>query len=94
MGEPTAVVWTNLANRLLHVHLKDAKRRADGGWDLVLLGDGDVPCREILRALVLRGYTGWVVAEWEKKWHPQLADPEIALPQHVAKMRDWIADLT
>jgi sugar phosphate isomerase/epimerase len=94
MGEPTAVVWTNLANRLLHVHLKDAKRRADAGWDLVLLGEGDVPCREILRALVLRGYSGWVVAEWEKKWHPQLAEPEVALPQHFAKMRDWIADLT
>jgi sugar phosphate isomerase/epimerase len=93
MGEPTAVVWTNLANRLLHVHLKDAKRRVDSGWDLVLLGDGDVPCREILRALALRDYRGWVVAEWEKKWHPELAEPEVALPQHLAKMREWIADL-
>jgi sugar phosphate isomerase/epimerase len=93
MGEPTPVVWTNLANRLLHVHLKDAKRRADGGWDLVLLGDGDVPCREVLRALVLRDYAGWVVAEWEKKWHPELAEPEVALPQHLAKMREWIVDL-
>jgi sugar phosphate isomerase/epimerase len=93
MGEPTAVVWTNLANRLLHVHLKDAKRRADSGWDLVLLGDGEVPCREILRALALRGYPGWVVAEWEKKWHPELAEPDVAMPQHLAKMREWIADL-
>jgi sugar phosphate isomerase/epimerase len=94
MGEPTAVVWTNLANRLIHMHLKDAKRRADGGWDLVLLGEGDVPCREIIRALALRGYDGWVSAEWEKKWHPHLAEPELALPQHLNTMREWIDDLS
>lgn len=93
MGENVAEVWANLANRLVHVHLKDARRRADGSWDLVLLGDGEVPCREIIRALVLRGYRGYVVAEWEKKWHPDIADPEIALPQHIAKMKEWTADL-
>jgi sugar phosphate isomerase/epimerase len=93
MGEPTAVVWANLANRLIHVHLKDAKRRADGGWDLVLLGEGEVPCREILRALALRGYNGWVSAEWEKKWHPEIAEPEVALPQHLRTIREWLADL-
>jgi sugar phosphate isomerase/epimerase len=94
MGEPTAVVWTNLAARLIHVHLKDARRRADGNWDLVLLGEGEVPCREILRALALREYGGWVVAEWEKKWHPEIAEPEVAFPQHLSKMREWISDLT
>ncbi len=93
MGEDIATVWTNLAGRLAHVHLKDARRRSEGAWDLVLLGEGDVPCREIMRALAMRGYDGWVVAEWEKKWHPQIAEPEIALPQHLSKMREWVADL-
>lgn len=93
VGESVAEVWTNLASRLVHVHLKDARRRADGSWELVLLGEGEVPCREILRALVLRGYSGYVVAEWEKKWHPEIVAPEIALPQHLAMMREWTADL-
>ena len=93
MGESVAVVWTNLSNRLLHVHLKDARRRGDEDWDLVLLGQGEVPCREILRALAMRGYDGWVVAEWEKKWHPQIEEPEIALPQHLSTMKEWVADL-
>lgn len=93
MGENLAEVWSNLANRLVHVHVKDARRRADGQWDLVLLGEGEVPCREIVRALGLRGYRGYVVAEWEKKWHPEIADPEVALPQHLAKLREWTADL-
>lgn len=93
MGESVAEVWTNLANRLVHVHLKDARRRADDGWDLVLLGEGEVPCREIIRALQMRGYDGYVAAEWEKKWHPEIADPEVALPQHLAQMKEWISDL-
>lgn len=93
MGEDVAAVWTNLANRLVHVHVKDARRRPDGQWDLVLLGEGEVPCREIVRALAMRGYTGYVVAEWEKKWHPEIVDPEIALPQHIATLREWTADL-
>lgn len=93
MGESLAEVWTNLANRLVHVHLKDARRRPDGQWDLVLLGEGEVPGREIVRALTMRGYRGYVVAEWEKKWHPEIADPEIALPQHLAKLREWTSDL-
>src|SRR6185437_4535947 len=67
MGENLAEIWSNLANRLVHVHLKDARRRSDGDWDLVLLGEGEVPCREIIRALALRDYKGFVVAEWEKK---------------------------
>lgn len=93
MGEDLAQVWTALANRLVHVHLKDARRRPDGEWDLVLLGQGEVPCKEILRALAWRDYTGWVVMEWGKKWHPEIAGPEIAFPQHLARAKEWLADL-
>ena len=93
MGERVAEVWTNLSPRLVHIHLKDARRRADGEWDLVLLGSGEVPCREVLRALAMRDYQGYVVAEWEKKWHPSIEEPEIAFPQHITVMRQWIADL-
>ncbi|HLH72333.1 MAG TPA: sugar phosphate isomerase/epimerase [Chloroflexota bacterium] len=93
MGEAVAQVWTNLANRLVHFHVKDAQHRPDGTWQLVLLGEGEVPCREIVRALVMRGYHGYVVVEWEKKWHPEIEEPEVALPQHIKLMREWIADL-
>lgn len=93
MNEAVAEVWTNLSNRLVHVHIKDARLRPDGKWDLVLLGDGEVPCREIVRALGMRGYRGWVVVEWEKKWHPEIAEPDIAFPQHIAKLREWTQDL-
>lgn len=93
MGENVAQAWTNLSNRLVEVHVKDARRRPDGTWQLVLLGQGEVPVREIVRALALRGYNGYVVDEWEKKWHPEIAEPEVAFPHELAMLREWTADV-
>jgi sugar phosphate isomerase/epimerase len=93
MGENVAQAWTNLANRLAEVHVKDAIRRPDGSWQLVELGQGEVPVREIVRALALRGYDGYVVDEWEKKWHPEIPEPEVAFPHDLQKLKEWIADL-
>jgi fatty-acyl-CoA synthase len=93
MGEEPEQVLDLLGERILHVHVKDARRRAGEpeGWDLVLLGEGEVPVRESLAALARRGYGGWVAVEWEKKWHPELPEPEIALPQHATLLRTWLS---
>ena len=50
-----------------------------------------VPCREILGLIASRGYNGFVCAEWEKKWHPEIEEPEIALPQHARVLHEWMA---
>jgi fatty-acyl-CoA synthase len=78
VGEAPAEVRELLGERIALVHVKDARR--DG--ELALLGEGDVPWAESLS-----GYDGWVSVEWEKRWHPVLADPEIALPQHAEILR-------
>ncbi len=89
VGETARDVVDALDGRIAHVHVKDARRLdADGvRWELVLLGEGEVPVREQLAALERHGYDGWVSVEWEKKWHPEIAGPEIALPQHIAWLR-------
>lgn len=56
-------------------------------WQLVPLGEGEVPVRQQLDILKQRGYTGYVSVEWEKHWHPELAEPEVALPQHIAWLK-------
>lgn len=69
------------ADRIYHVHVKDAKRRLDGrrsilashlnfgderrGWDFVSPGHGDVDFEELVRALNRIGYTGPLSIEWE-----------------------------
>lgn len=78
-----------LGNRVRHVHVKDG-RRAGNEWQLVPLGEGEVPVVRILSALRQAGYDGWLSVEWEKYWHPELAEPEIALPQHIAQLREYL----
>ena len=58
----------------------------------MLLGEGEVPAREIVRLLVAEGYQGYLSAEWEKKWHPEIEEPEIAIPQHAQVLRRWLAE--
>jgi fatty-acyl-CoA synthase len=92
MGETAEEVADILQGHIAHVHVKDARRDATDstGWQLVPLGEGEVPVREQLHILMRRGYTGYVSVEWEKHWHPELAEPEIALPQHIAWLRGTI----
>jgi len=89
MGETPEQSIRFLGDRLLHVQVKDARRR-DSGWELVLLGAGEVPVAETVRLLQERGYNRWIAVEWEKKWHPEIPDAAIALPQHLEMLRKWI----
>jgi sugar phosphate isomerase/epimerase len=95
MGEPSDVTMQRVGERLHHVHIKDGQPPADGGsnWDLTLLGEGQVPVFTILKLLHDHDYAGWLSVEWEKKWHPDIAEPEIALPQHSALLRDYLGTL-
>jgi fatty-acyl-CoA synthase len=94
VGEPVDETLGRLAARLLHVHIKDGARPQQGDqWPLTLLGDGVVPVRDALIALHQIGYDGWLSVEWEKHWHPEIAEPEIALPQHAERLRAYLETL-
>jgi len=95
VGETAAGVVAVLGDRILDVHVKDARRtNPAGSWQdgfsYVLLGDGEVPVRACLEALQTAGYRHWVVAEWEKRWHPEIEEPELALPQHARVLNEWL----
>jgi sugar phosphate isomerase/epimerase len=94
VGETPEQVLEALGSYLVHVHVKDARRQAPGGedWQLLLMGEGEVPVREQVQLLAHRGYGGWVCVEWEKKWHPEIPEPEVALPQHIAWLKRSLAD--
>jgi sugar phosphate isomerase/epimerase len=102
VGERPAEVYAHLAGRILLAQVKDARRvQADQGsqrgekahddqWELVLLGEGEVPVRQMLGLLAAGGYRHWISVEWEKRWHPEIAEPEVALPQHLALLAKWM----
>ena len=66
-----------------HVHVKDY---SDSTKKLANIGCGDVPIRDIADRLVRDGYTGCFSLEWEKRWHPELSNIEIALDDFVRVM--------
>ena len=76
----------SLETTIRHVHMKDI-HLVDGSWKPVLTGDGDFPLKELLGALQKLNYDRFVSFEWEKKWHPEIEDAEIALPHFVGWFR-------
>ena len=90
MGETPAEVYANLGPRILLAQVKDARRIEGGKWQLVLLGAGEVPVRDMLGLLAAGGYPHWISVEWEKRWHPEIEPPEVALPQHLSLLASWL----
>jgi len=64
-----------------HTHLKDS---IGSGEDrkYVLTGRGNVPIQRQIEALRSIGYKGCYCFEWEKLWHPDIDDPEIAIADY------------
>lgn len=76
--ETPADVYPILASYIKHVHIKDAKLNGDK-LDYVLLGNGDTSIMQAIDLLFAQQYQGYYSFEWEKLWHPEIAEPEIAI---------------
>jgi sugar phosphate isomerase/epimerase len=70
-----------LGSWIRHTHLKDSLP-AGKERKYVLTGRGDVPIQRQVQALQKIGYKGYFCFEWEKAWHPELEDPEIAIADY------------
>jgi sugar phosphate isomerase/epimerase len=84
--EPPGEVYQKLKKYIRHTHIKDAKL-VDGKPQYTLLGQGEVPIFEAINALSKGGYKGYYSFEWEKLWHPEIAEPEIALADYPKVMK-------
>lgn len=87
--QPTKV-YQQLKKFIRHTHIKDA-RLVDGKPQYTLLGQGDVPIFEAIEALSKGGYRGYYSFEWEKLWHPEIAEPQIALADYPVVMEKHFA---
>jgi sugar phosphate isomerase/epimerase len=80
---------SQLGKWIRHTHLKDSvpngKERK-----YVLTGRGDVPIQRQVAALRKLGYKGFYCFEWEKVWHPDLTDPEIAIADYARVIAGYL----
>ncbi len=78
-AEPADKVYQLLQPYIKHVHLKDAVM-ANGKIQYVPPGQGNVPLVQPVQLLNKNNYSGFYCFEWEKLWHPQLAEAENVFP--------------
>lgn len=88
LGESPALTWAETGRWVYHTHWKDSKRNplSRHGFEPCLMGEGEVPHREIHEILTGGGYQGYYSLEWEKRWHPEIPEPEVAFPQFARYM--------
>jgi sugar phosphate isomerase/epimerase len=84
--EPVDEVYALLKPYIRHTHIKDLKI-VDGKEEYVLLGTGIVPIFQAIDLLYKNNYPGYYSFEWEKLWHPEILDPQIALADYPVAMR-------
>ncbi|HWJ77839.1 MAG TPA: sugar phosphate isomerase/epimerase family protein [Niallia sp.] len=90
LGENPLTTIETLGKWMKYTHWKDSyvKKDTERGYQLCLLGDGDVPLQNIYHLLKNNGYDGYYTLEWEKKWCPELVEPEVAFKQFITYMRN------
>lgn len=89
--EPAEKTYAAIGRWVYHVHFKDAAK-TEKGVHSVLPGTGQVDMRQALRLLRDGGYREYLSFEWEKKWEPDLAEPEVAFPHYVRVVRQMMKD--
>jgi sugar phosphate isomerase/epimerase len=88
-GETPAYTFDQIGSRVRHTHLKDSI--PDGSERrYVLTGKGQIPVEETVRVLARGGYQGYYSFEWEKAWHPEIEEPEVAFPQYAEVMSGYL----
>jgi len=89
--EDPAATFKALGSYVRHTHLKDSRPEGTG-VRYVLTGSGTVPVRDTVAVLAKGGYRGYYGFEWEKAWHPEIEEPEVAFPHYAEFMRRALAD--
>ena len=90
--EDPAATFKMVGSYVRHTHLKDSRPEGTG-IKYVLTGTGTVPVKETVAVLAKGGYRGYYGFEWEKAWHPEIEEPEIAFPHYAELMRRTLGEL-
>lgn len=86
--EDPADTWREIAESVVHIHVKDGYVGGEGGeFTLTLPGDGKYPMDSFRNAMAGSSFAGAISLEWARKWHRYLPPLEDAL--NVAAERKW-----
>ena len=81
-GESADTTIKNLGTYVKHVHLRDS----DDKDTYNLIGEGNLPVADMMRALSSINYDGFISLEWKPEWMEDLQDREVIFPHFVNYM--------
>ena len=81
-GESADKTIRNLGAYVKHVHLRDS----DDEETYNLIGEGNLPIAEMMRALSSIDYNGFISLEWKPEWMEDLQEYEVIFPHFVNYM--------
>ena len=82
-GETPDETIKNLGAYVKHVHLRDS----DNKDSYALVGEGNMPIPDLIRALYSVDYAGFLSLEWKTEWMEDLPELDIILPHFVNYMQ-------
>lgn len=86
--ESPADVYQTLKKYIRHTHIKDGSMVA-GKPAYTFIGKGEAPLKEAIDALKADGYSGYYSFEWEKMWHPEIPEPELAFADYPKAIQSY-----
>ena len=84
-GEDVMETYAGLRDWIRHIHVRD-ERSTNGQVENCYPGYGDLPWKSLLQRLEDDQFTGTYCFEWERKWQPDLAPLDKAMPYFVELM--------
>ena len=81
-GESADATIKNLGTYVKHVHLRDS----DDAATYNLIGEGNLPVADMMRALSSINYDGFISLEWKPEWLEDIQDMEVIFPYFVNYM--------
>lgn len=88
-SEEPEETYENIGKYVKYVHVKDS-RVIEGKIMYFMMGDGDMPLKQMLNLLKTKGYDGYVSLEWVKRWSRDLAEAGIVFPQFAYYMKPYL----
>ena len=88
VGESPAQIISNLGAYVRHVHFNDAVETING-IEYRLVGEGDLPITETMKALRSVNYDGFISLVWDPSWCPELDDMDIIFAQFISFMKQF-----
>lgn len=82
----------NLGAYIKYAHIKDSIAGENGKAKYKLMGEGDLPVEDFIRALKSINYEGFITLEWVKLYTPELEDAGIVFPHFINYMSAFFTD--